>query len=187
MCCEDSKECARLTTEHDRPDVNIILGLARTMDHYGTDDSAGVLSRVVSVVPGRPIKTGEEFVSEALPGRNGALGDTRRAILPRSPLLQEAVPVNDGAFLRSRDVVVYIDDDLVAPIGLYQRPGKGAVDEQDIPLISVWGDDTAADGEVVGPDDSCSWPVPIGVGAPVGELSPGVSAWERVVGEEEGD
>lgn len=178
---------ARLTTEHDRTDVNVVLGLGRSVDNHGTDDSSRVLGRVMSVVPCRPIKTGEEFVSEAFPGCNGTLGDTGGTIFPWSSLLQETVPVNDRAFLGGCDVVVYFDDDLVAPIGLYQRPGKGAVDEQDIPLISIWGNDSTADGEIVGSDNSGPWPVSVRVGAPVGELAPGVSAGERVVGEKEGD
>ena len=95
--------------------------------------------------------------------------------------------MNDCPLLRGCDVVVYIDDDLVAPVSLYQRPGKGAVDEEDIPLITIGGDDSTAEGEIVGPDNSGSWPVTVWVGVVVGELAPRVAAWERVVGEEVDD
>lgn len=47
------------------------------------------------------------------------------------------MPVNRSSLIGVRDVVMHIDNDGVTPVCLYDGPGKGSVDKQDVPLIPV--------------------------------------------------
>jgi hypothetical protein len=105
-------------------------------------------------LPTKLTEISDERISELLARSNRALGDGGNAILPRPVLLQDTMPVKGGAFLRLSDVVAKSDLNGVSPVGLNQRPGELIIDEKDITLVAIRGDDTATDGEVVVPNDT---------------------------------
>ena len=88
------------------------------------------------------------------------------------------------AFFWPCDIVVDVDNDLVPPVGLYERPGEGIVDKQHRPIVSIGGDDAAADGEIVCPDDACIGIVDVRVGVPVVQFPPRITVRQGVVSEE---
>lgn len=96
----------------------------------------------------------DERVSELLARSNRALGDGGNAILPRSVLLQDAMPVKGRALFRLSDVVAKSDLNSVSPVGLNQRTGELVIDEKNITLVAIRSNDTATDGEVVIPYDT---------------------------------
>ena len=48
--------------EHDGAEIDVVLGLGRAVDDNGADDAAGVLRRVVGVVPGCAVEACFELV-----------------------------------------------------------------------------------------------------------------------------
>lgn len=75
------------TANHDRADIDVIPGLCWSVDDDGTYNAAGILSRVMSVIPCGPEKVGDEFVRETLAWGNRALRDTWGSIFPWCPYL----------------------------------------------------------------------------------------------------
>jgi hypothetical protein len=65
----------RLTAQHDRPKVNIVSLLRRAVYNNGTYYPAGVLGRVMRVIPGRAIQVRDELIREALLRCDGTLRD----------------------------------------------------------------------------------------------------------------
>ena len=65
----------RLTAQHDRAKVDIVSLLRRAVYNNGTYYPAGVLSRVMRVIPGRAIQVRDEFIREALLRSYGTLRD----------------------------------------------------------------------------------------------------------------
>lgn len=163
----------RLTREHDRAKINLRLRLSRTIDDYGSEQATSVLRGVVRVIPRSSIQSRLKPVSVGLGGSNRALGDSRDTIFPLSILLSEPVPVERGSLRTVGDVVGDRHLDPVTPVGLYSRAGESAVHEQDLALIAIRGDYTAADGEVVFAGDAGVGPLFVVVGAVSGKLAPG--------------
>lgn len=73
--------------KHDRSEINVVVSVLWAIDDDRTLNSVTVLSRVVSVIPGRSIKLCFEGVREALPGCNRTLGECRYAIHPLTVML----------------------------------------------------------------------------------------------------
>jgi hypothetical protein len=140
--------------QKDGADVDVILGLARAIDDHGPEQTTSVLSRVVRVIPRGTVKISDELVSERLAGWDRALADRWDTVLPRMALLENAMPVKGCALRRISDIIAKSDLDGVSPVGLDQRAGKLIIDEKDITLVAIGGDDTATDGEVVVPNDT---------------------------------
>ena len=93
--------------------------------------------------------------------------DTGCAVVPGGTLMEETVPVDGCALLRRRDVVEDVDNDLITPVCFDQGGGKGAVDQQDVPLVSIWCNDSSADDKVVGSHCSCYGTLGVLIVAPV--------------------
>lgn len=121
------------------------------MDHQRAYEAARILRGVMRVIPRTPVQRRHELIREALPRRHGTLRHRGRAVLPGRSLLEESVPVQRRAFFRARDVVMQSHLDGVTPVGLDQGAGKGAIDQEDVALVAIGGNDAAANGEVVGP------------------------------------
>jgi hypothetical protein len=85
------------------------------------------------------------------------------------------------ALFRSRDVVMHGNLNSVTPVGLDQWAGVGSIDEEDISLISIWGNDTAANGEIITSYDTCVGARVIVVGVR-GESAPWISIGGWIVG-----
>lgn len=94
----------------------------------------------MGMVPRSSVQAGQKLVGEAFAGSNRTLSYSGRSVLPRSPLLKKAMPMNDRSLLSVRYVIMNIHDDLVAPVGFDKRPGEGTVDEENLTLISIGGD-----------------------------------------------
>lgn len=69
------------------------------MDDQGPGGAGRVLGAIMAVIPASAVEIGAEEVAEAAPRGDGTLRDTRDAILIRSVLLQDAVPVERCAFV----------------------------------------------------------------------------------------
>jgi len=82
------------------------------------------------------------------------------------------------------DVVVDVDNDLVTPVGLDERPGEGIIHKQHRPIVSIRGDDATADGEIVCSDDAGIGIVDVRVGVPVVQFPPRITVRQGVVFEE---
>jgi hypothetical protein len=85
----------QLTSQEDRPQINIIwVGLWYwSMDDHGSQDSSGVLGRVMGMIPRGAIDVRAESVSEGTARRNWALRNRWNTIIPRSSFLKEAMPL----------------------------------------------------------------------------------------------
>lgn len=153
---------AKLTIDHDRAHINIVRDVRRPVYNDGPEEAAGVLRRVMRVVPRGPVQLGAELIREAPARRDGALRDARDAVLPGGLRLEEAVPV-EGRALRLLpgpvaaddvvvdDVVVHAHLDVLAPVGLDQRARELPVDEDHALLVPVRCDHAPADVELVPP------------------------------------
>lgn len=122
-----------------------------------------------------------ELVGVALAGGNGALADGRDTILPLSVLLTESVPMQGGTFRVVVNVVVDRDLDPVSPVCLNGGAGVSSVHQEDLTLISIWGDDTSADGEVIVADDTSAGPLLVVVRAVGCQRAPREAVGQRVV------
>lgn len=71
----------------------------------------------------------------------------------------------------------------VTPVSLDHWAGKSTIDEEDISLISVRGNDTTADGEIIGSYNTCVGTRVIVVCASV-ESAPGIAIGGWIVGKE---
>lgn len=170
--------------QHHRAKIDVVVGVLGAIDDDRAKHTIRVLRRVVRVVPRGSVQLGLELVRVALARGNRALVNTRDTILPRGSRLQETVPVKSGALLRASDVVVQSDLDRVAPVSLDRRSRVGTVDEEDGLLVSIRGDGAAADGEVVGSDDTCIGRRGVRIGISGGRSSPGKPSRKRIVGQE---
>lgn len=81
---------------------------------------------------------GPEPILKRLARSDGTLRGRRHTVHPRRPDLADSVPVESGAFFGSRDVVDERNLDPVAPVGVDRRPRELAVDDQHLPLDTIW-------------------------------------------------
>lgn len=103
----------------------------------------------MGVVPAGAVLLRLELVGESRSRCDGALGNTRCAVVPWRVPLRDAVPVDRGTLFRRRDVVVDRHLNHVTPVGFDQRAGELVVDQDDIAENAVCRDPAASHGEVV--------------------------------------
>lgn len=142
--------------EHDWPNIIIVCLLRRAMNNHWPNNTSRILSAIMGVVPGRPVKISEERVRQAFTRSNRALLDRGDTVEPRSFLLQHAMPVQSGAFFRPSDLVAYVDRNGVSPISLDGWPRKCSIDENSTFIYSIRRDDSSSDVEVVSGSSSCT-------------------------------
>lgn len=75
-------------------------------------------------------------------------------------MLKKSVPVECCTLFRAGDVVVQSYLDGVTPIGFDHWAGESFIDQKDFALVSIRGNDAAANSEVVISYDTC-----IGIGS----------------------
>lgn len=170
-------------SDHDGAKIDVILFSLWAVDDDSAGNTAAVLAAVVRVVPSGAILLGHERVGEGASRGDRALADTGRTVLPWPVLLMKAVHMQRRSLRLVLDVVPDGHLNGVTPVGLDHRAGEGAVDEKDITLITIGGDDLAGDGPVVLADDTRVGVVLVVVGVLV-PLVPGLSVGSRVVGQE---
>lgn len=100
----------------------------RAVDDHGTEETAGILSTVVRVIPGCAKDVGLEFVRHGFARSDWTLLNRRHTIEPGSLALKDAVPVKGSPFHWVLDVVGHGDDESVAPIGFNGRAGELTID-----------------------------------------------------------
>ena len=101
------------------------------------------------MVPRCPEEGGLKAIRERRAGCDRTLLDGSSPVKVRCALLQEAMLVERSTLGRPIDLVVHGDDDRIAPIGLNQRAGELAVDEDDAAVDAIWSNVATSDGEVV--------------------------------------
>ena len=107
----------KIIIQGNRANIDIIVMVLGTVDYNGTPKPAGVLARVMRVIPGGPIGSSFETVSKAGARRNGTHGDGRDTVHPFGILLIDAVPMHGSAFFRILDIIMDSDLDGITPIG----------------------------------------------------------------------
>lgn len=69
------------------------------------------------------------------------------------------------------------DLDNVTPVGLDQGGGKSTINEKYISLVTIWGNNTTANGEIITSYDAC-----VGVGVIVVGVGGESAPWEPIGG-----
>jgi hypothetical protein len=166
--------------QKDGADVDVILGLARAIDDHGPEQTTSVLSRVVRVIPRGTVKISDELVSERLAGWDRALADRWDTVLPRMALLENAMPVKGCALRRISDIIAKSDLDGVSPVGLDQGSRELIIDKENITFVAIGGNDAAANGEIIGSNDTSVGVCLVEVGVAI-QFAPGEAIGHWVV------
>lgn len=105
--------------KHDRAEIQVVLFVLRAVDHHWSNETATILSGVVSVPPAGAVEVGTETVGVILSRCDRALSVAGNAVHPLSVLLQNSVPVHGRPCIR--EIVVHLDFDPVTPVGFDGR------------------------------------------------------------------
>ena len=108
------------------------------------------------MIPGGAVGISDESVLEAFSRSDGALLHSRNTIVPWGQLLEESMPMNGSAFLRTDDVIADIDGESITPIRFKSWSWESSIDEQGAPIDSIGSDETTGDVEVIIAGDTCA-------------------------------
>ena len=118
----------KVIRQHHRAKIDIVVRILRPVDDHRPKQAAGVLRAVVRMVPRGAVEIGSESVQQLFPGRDGTLLHGRHAVFPRRVRLQQAVPMQRGAFFGAGDFVVHGYGYGVAPVRFDGWTGELSVD-----------------------------------------------------------
>ncbi len=135
--------------EHDWSNVNVICCLGWTVNDHRSCETGRVLSAIMGVIPRCTENIRKEGIGHACSWGDGALVDSRHAIVPRRSLLEDSMPMKGSALLRARDFVTYIHGDNIAPISFNGWSRECPVDKESRFIHSIGRDVATGDIEIV--------------------------------------
>ena len=138
------------------PQINVIIGRSRTMDHNWASDTITVLRAEVRVVPRCAVVGSDEFVDLGITWCKSALSDTVDTVLVIGIELTHAVPVNGGTVVGQ--VVGNLDTDCVTPVALNERTWILTIDGQCKSRSTVEIEGGVGDVEIECTDSAIFWP-----------------------------
>lgn len=129
--------------EEHHAEVLVVVGSGGAVDDDAAKDTLPRLKGEVGVVPGRTILQSSPGVGDGVIGGRGALSDGADAVVLVGVVLANAVEVNAGTVVGSRQRVGDVNDDGITPVGEDGRARNGAVDGH-----GGAGDSIGSDGDV---------------------------------------
>ena len=145
--------------QQDRAHISIIGGVLGSVDDHRAEQTSGVLTGVMRMIPTGAVQIRFECVCQRFSGGDWALLDRRHPVKPGRRALQNAVPVQGRSLFGVGDLVGHSHLDRVAPVGFDEGSWKLTVDQDDAFVDSVRGDEATLDGEIIGSDDPGGWRV----------------------------